>query len=98
MHVADGYNEWWWVKLGQSYVIRDIKLYNRLDCCQNRMSGAVVSILLNGSVIKTYKMDDAEFPNVWTIRIMPGIVGDQVMVDNVPGASFAELEVYADAN
>ena len=33
-------NGWWQVDLGRNYGIKDIKIWNRPDCCQQRLGGA----------------------------------------------------------
>jgi len=37
-------NPWWQVDLGASYAISDIEVYNRSDCCQERLDGAQIVI------------------------------------------------------
>jgi len=37
--------EWWEVDLGETVAIERLVLYNRLDCCQERLQGAVLRVL-----------------------------------------------------
>ena len=57
-------NAWWQVTLAQEYYISHIDIYNRLDCCQGRLDGALV--LLDGVQIATvnqvYNVQKYTFP------------------------------------
>lgn len=44
-HTEAGSNEWVLVELNQIRKIKDIKIINRRDCCQNRIVGAVLTVL-----------------------------------------------------
>ena len=44
-------NNWWKVKLQRMSYISHIDIYNRLDCCRNRLHG--IQILLDGNIIAT---------------------------------------------
>eukprot|EP01051_Picozoa_sp_SAG22_P002491 SAG22_NODE_111_length_19607_cov_12.696637_18_plen_817_part_00 len=43
-HTNNGPEEWWQVDLGQMYAIDAVKLYQRTDCCQDRLVSATVAI------------------------------------------------------
>ncbi|XP_033107303.1 uncharacterized protein LOC117109160 [Anneissia japonica] len=44
-HTAGGLNNpWWYVDLGASTVVSKIVIYNRDECCGERLTGAVVSV------------------------------------------------------
>merc|ERR1712045_486765 len=45
MHTLASTDNWWLVDLQQSSVIQRITIYNRKDCCQERLNGAVIEIL-----------------------------------------------------
>ena len=44
-HTQKGNNEWIEVDLNDEYIISRITLYNRPDCCQDRLNGAVMKLL-----------------------------------------------------
>lgn len=43
-HTNQGPNPWWEVDLGAVYDISTIKLYNRTDCCDNRLNGFTILV------------------------------------------------------
>lgn len=49
-HTRDGgtVNPWWQVDLGGKEYIKEILIYNRTDCCRNRLDNLVVSIYRDG--------------------------------------------------
>ena len=44
-------NGWWQVDLGKNYGIREIRLWNRSDCCQHRLGGAKMLLKDNSDQI-----------------------------------------------
>ncbi|MCG8330072.1 MAG: discoidin domain-containing protein [Chitinophagales bacterium] len=42
-------NPWWKVDLGKAYAISQIKIYNRLDCCSNRINNMKVYVKGEGN-------------------------------------------------
>lgn len=44
-HTGNGGDEWWTVKFDKANEIGSIHIWNRADCCGDRLSGAVVEIL-----------------------------------------------------
>ena len=52
-------NPWWEVKLTDSYDVTRIVIWNRLDCCLEKLSGAVSSLLdANRNVVEEYALGD----------------------------------------
>ena len=52
-------NPWWEVKLTDSYDVTRIVIWNRLDCCLEKLSGAVLSLLdANKDVMRDYNFGD----------------------------------------
>ncbi|XP_033101159.1 fucolectin-5-like [Anneissia japonica] len=43
-HTQKGVNNWWMVDLGRSYRIAYVRIYNREDCCKERLAGAQVRV------------------------------------------------------
>ncbi|XP_033112682.1 WSC domain-containing protein ARB_07867-like [Anneissia japonica] len=37
-------DNWWRVDLGKSYKVNKVKIYNRADCCKDRLNGATVRV------------------------------------------------------
>ena len=59
-HTAEESNPWWKVNLGAPRDIKKIVLWNRWDCCSDRLSYATVSILdKEGTVYRTVTIGDA---------------------------------------
>jgi len=53
-HTHGGNGKWWEVNLGQPYPVDEIKIWNRTDCCQTRVDGALVEFKdASGAVIAT---------------------------------------------
>jgi len=58
-HTASHCNAWWRVDLGQSYPVKEVKVWNRYDCCWERLATAVVRVsqspdILSGEVFLPY--------------------------------------------
>ena len=50
---------WWEVELTDSYDVTQIVIWNRKDCCSERLSGAVLSLLdVNRNVLEEYVLGD----------------------------------------
>jgi autotransporter-associated beta strand protein len=53
-HTATEAEPWWMVDLGSDQVIEQVNLYNRLDCCRERLKNVYVDILdVNNNVLWT---------------------------------------------
>jgi len=48
-HTQSDDKAWWYVDLGDTYLISSIKVWNRTDCCTDRLSNFYVSILSAGT-------------------------------------------------
>ena len=89
---------WWNVLLDGEYTIEEIRIYNRQDCCPERLDMFLVDIYFQGDVVWTY---DAMYgiPPYETILPVPSIAGDKVQVRLPDGIteilSLAEVEVYS---
>ena len=52
---------WWEVELTDSYDVTQIVIWNRKDCCSEKLSGAVLSLLdANGDVMIEYNFGDTK--------------------------------------
>jgi hypothetical protein len=104
-HTGDFQNSWWEVDLGATEVIGEIKLFNRGDCCWERLSNFRVSVFDGTS--ETYGEDvyvgSGNVPQAGSHSVFPvsGTRGNRVRVSllglNNAGNGFltlAEVEVY----
>ncbi|XP_067943027.1 uncharacterized protein [Watersipora subatra] len=109
-HTEPTGTRWWTVDLGQRYVIGQIKLYNRWDCCQERLAKitTLTSILDNPTdpslsspdwIARAYR--EPAYAAVGIIDFKPAIQAQHVAVysslDSTPLA-LLEVEVYAPNN
>ncbi|MCG8501719.1 MAG: Ig-like domain-containing protein, partial [Firmicutes bacterium] len=97
---------WWQVDLGQSYTISEIKIWNRTDCCADRLSdyyvfvknspfiASTISGLQSESGVTTYH--ETTQPNPSTSIMVSDLSGQYVRIQkNVNDAlSLAEVEVF----
>ena len=102
-HTALGDNPWWYVDLDGAFRIEEVVIWNRLDCCSDRLSGAVVRLLTSLSD------DGSDFASQITLPDMTGqpqfvwdtsgvvntnIVGVYIFIpDSDAYLSLAEVEV-----
>ena len=59
-HTGNVDDEWWEVNLGHEYPVDKVVIWNRTDCCTNRLNGA--KVLLNnadGETVKSYVLTGA---------------------------------------
>lgn len=96
-HTLTENNPWWQVCLMNNYKISSINIYNRLDCCSDRLDGFVISIYHNGDLAWRYEHPSGT-PPYETIVSVPNIIGDRVKV-SLPGndriLTLAEVEITA---
>jgi len=45
-HSGGNKNNWWMVNFNKAYKIYSVKIFNRNDCCQDRIDGANVSLMI----------------------------------------------------
>jgi hypothetical protein len=95
-HTNKDQGAWWQVDLGAIKTINQINIYNRTDCCMDRLSQYRVIISINPN-IKTYQKDFHSAPNpTATIDLgIEGIEGRYVKIQllNKDYLSLAEVEV-----
>jgi len=100
-HTANERQPWWKVDLGGSFPIHTVKLYNRIDCCEARLSGFQVQLLdSEGSVVASKDYDNRMIITNSMTMIFDDIKASQVKVllkdtgvDRV--LSLAEVEVFS---
>jgi len=103
-HTADQPGNWWMVQLPAPMPIDEIRVHNRTDCCEDRLSNFRVSVLLLGAAVWTqdYYVAGGAVSDLApeVIVLPPGTPGDAVRIELLgPGTSgqqilsLAEVEV-----
>jgi len=90
-HLLDN-DPWWEVDLEETYVISSIVVYNRIDCCGERLSDFSVTI----NSVPEWTYTHTGIPDESTSITVPNKAGSKVKVSR-PGTkalSLAEVEVY----
>jgi hypothetical protein len=75
------------IDLGQAYQIKKVKIFNRMDCCQDRFGEH--SLLIDGNVIGT---GDAK--GAWEYEWCIDVNGQKVMVQMDGILNLGEIEVW----
>ena len=98
-HTYNESNPWWRVDLESTYEINKIEVFNRTDCCNNRLNGAKVYV---GSIPSNNPNDYTEIGTLTGSKTIQsfditGIQGQYIMV-RIPGSSkilsLAEVRAY----
>jgi hypothetical protein len=88
------YNPFWEVRLNSFYNITQVEVFNRIDCCSERIKEFVLTIYAGGFEVYSVQAD-SDITNYYSFEI-PGIVGDVVEI-MLPGSgrtlSLAEVKV-----
>jgi hypothetical protein len=100
-HTGNEYQSWWELVLDDSADIEDILLYNRMDCCMNRLSNFAVQLLdENCAPVTESIVQPAGAGSIAHVNIQGG-AGAQVVVVQLQETgvlSLAEVEIYGDAS
>lgn len=96
-HTATENNAWWQVDLATQNAIGEINIYNRVGCCQDRLSNFTV-IITDDNNNETYRQTYTTTPSPLLTINAAGALGKIVRVQsnltNQP-LSLAEVEVFA---
>ncbi|MBP0903827.1 T9SS type A sorting domain-containing protein [Mariniflexile gromovii] len=95
-HTNNDLNAWWQVDLGKDKTISEISIFNRTDCCSDRLKNFTVYIIDSQGNITYSKIIDS-YPNP-SISLNTGNKVGQVVKIQLNGSGFlslAEVEVYA---
>ncbi|WP_299436370.1 carbohydrate-binding protein [uncultured Aquimarina sp.] len=97
-HTETEVNPWWQVDLESSYSIDEIVVFNRTDCCTNRLSNYTVSII-NSDGDTTFSKSFTSAPNPSITVNAGGVTGHiiKVQINGNGTLSLAEVEVYGEA-
>jgi hypothetical protein len=104
-HSGSPCNAYWLVDLGQDVNISKIVYYNRTDCCQGRINGALLDGLgvggelmyratMNGNMVQTFNVPQItdDLNALWNKGITTNLVGD----GSTPGYGVKGLTVRVD--
>ena len=98
-HTRYGKYPWWEVDLQDDFSIHFVKVYNRKDCCGDRLNNFNLIITNGGEETFRYSHQGAA-QLVTTIDVPADVRGDKVKVQ-LPGIGFlslAEVEVFGEKN
>ncbi len=73
-------NAFWYVDLGQTYNISSITLWNRTDCCADRLTNFLVDVLASG----TPDVGDISAPTTYS-TLVSGTAGTTTVFHTAPG-------------
>ena len=94
----EGSDAWWKLELDQDYIISQVIIFNRSDCCSSRIRGFVLEVLDKDDNIvftqtdpATYADTDVDTPLSFVIDIDPDKVGKKVRI-SLPSGSMLQLQ------
>ncbi len=95
-HTNNQLRPWWQVRLGANYKIGTIKIWNRTDCCSNRLSNFDVFVY-NSAGNQVYKTTISATPNPSVTINTGGVTGSRVRVKlkGTNPLSLAEVQVFS---
>jgi cytochrome c peroxidase len=94
-HTSHDTNAWWKVNLGVAHQVNKVTIWNRTDCCSNRLTNFHVDALdANGNVIATQNFPGE--PGVKTDLNLSanGVYGVRVQLNGGNPLSLAEVQVF----
>jgi hypothetical protein len=86
----DAGGPWWKVDLAESFVINTVDLYNRQDCCSERLSNVIVDLMKGGAVVTTKQWNGAVAAGGVASFKFDNVVADTVRV-RLPTAQWLTL-------
>jgi hypothetical protein len=95
-HTGNSPGEWWEVDLGRGQAIKEILLWNRTDCCGERLSN--FSVLVSERPFASNSLDRLlEDPAVWSFR-HDGVAGIQTQVPVGVAGRFVRIQLHGASN
>ena len=95
-HTEHEINPWWKVDLNGVFYIENIVIWNRADCCKERLSNANVDIIgVDGGTISTFNIGDSTGKT--KIELDVGVYGVSVVRVQLTNAGYLhllEVQVY----
>ncbi|XP_063690823.1 fucolectin-6-like [Bolinopsis microptera] len=95
-HTSDGSPQWWKVDLGAIYKVNKVVIYNRMECCGDRLDGAQVEAFSGSSLVKICGKIDYQSGKVsYTIECGDAIA-DIIKISQTSGKplTLCEVETY----
>ncbi len=88
-------NPWWQVDLGYETIIGEIRLNNRTDCCEDRLSNFTVSVI-NAENETTFSQSFTSYPDPILSIDAGGVKGQviKVQIEGMGTLTLAEVEVF----
>ncbi|MDW5290827.1 T9SS type A sorting domain-containing protein [Formosa sp. PL04] len=92
-----GPDAWWEVELDGSYNINDINIFNRTDCCSERLADFTVFVINNGTT--NFSKTITTTPNPSVTIDAGGALGNTIRVESnlITTLNLAEVQVYGNA-
>lgn len=93
-HTTRENNPWWQVQLPNIERIGKIALFNRIDCCSDRLTNFTVTVINNGNIV--FSRSYTETVNGSIELDARGIEGNiiRIQLNELNSLSLAEVEVY----
>lgn len=97
LSVGNGF-AWWKVDLGGDYAVEEIAVWNRTDCCTDRLRDFTLTLWDDGSQVWSGVWSQANGPTP-SASFLVGAVGDAVMVqlNRQDFLHMAEVQVFGEA-
>ncbi|GAA3511430.1 hypothetical protein GCM10022393_26500 [Aquimarina addita] len=98
-HTSKTASPWWQVRLGEEYAIGDIVIWNRTNCCSDRLSNFDVFVY-NDAGQQVYKTTVTDTPSPYVTIDADGAVGSRVRI-KLKGTNFlslAEVQVFGNGD
>ncbi len=86
----DAGGPWWKVDLAGSFVINRVDVYNRQDCCSERLSNVIVDLMKGGAVVTTKQWNGAVAAGAVASFTFDDVIADTVRV-RLPTAEYLTL-------
>jgi hypothetical protein len=94
-HTNSQSKAWWKVNLGSSHVVNKVTLWNRTDCCSNRLTNFHVDLLdANNIVIKTQNYPGTAGVKTEFNISASGVYAVRVQLNGTNFLSLAEVQVF----
>eukprot|EP00296_Roombia_truncata_P008324 JP446803.1.p1 GENE.JP446803.1~~JP446803.1.p1 ORF type:complete len:271 (+),score=81.59 JP446803.1:24-836(+) len=97
-HTGKSSSNWWKVNFGGIFDVSQVKIYNRLDCCSQRLNDFVVQLRQSTTVKWSKSFGAAQ--NLFDMTVPAGTQGDNLIIrlNSHTTLSLAEVEVFGFRN
>ncbi len=81
--------------MGMDVQVKNVKIFNRIDCCSARLSGASVTLWNNGHVIETRKIYASDSTAEIDVNFGPSLTRQvRIDIDNLGYVLVREVQVF----